>query len=50
MLAQFVTLTIMNMSGKTRRRPAKLQDLFKDGRFSKPVTQQEIDELKELYD
>lgn len=51
MLAQLVTLWIANTAGKVLKKELTMSQLFKDGRFSSDITQDEIKEiLQECYE
>lgn len=50
MLASLVTVWIANMAGKSLKRPLTMQKIFRDGRFSRPLTDEDCEILDDILD
>ena len=48
MVASLVTVWIANTAGKVLKKPLGIKDIFKDGRFTKPWTAEDMEILEEL--
>lgn len=49
MIASLITVWIANWAGKSSKKRIDIKDVFKDGRFRKPLTKEDYAIIEELY-